>query len=140
MHVRNISTISAARKAVNLVLADTELGASPVHYFEPTNLGGLPPTQQESELRAKEDTELGNRTRFATHMCLSSASRALKAGLELISCDVDLPPSERLRVLIEIAASAKAASELAAEAASVLLGHSDPPPDSSFVVSRIKQW
>lgn len=136
MHERNTSTISAARKAVNLVLADTELGATPVHYFEPTDLAGLPPTA--SEIKAKEDTEMGNRTRFAKHMCLRSASQALKASLDIINWDVDLPPRERARLLTEIAAEARAASELAADAANVLLGLSDLPVDHSMEISRLR--
>jgi hypothetical protein len=134
MPPRNRSTIAAASSAVNLVLAETELGATPVHYFEPTNLGGLPPT--ESELRAKEDTDLGNRTRFATHMCLLAASRGLKASLDLLDCDVDVASGERARALAEIARSAEIAAEMAAQAASVLLGQSMPPEDGPVVVSR----
>ncbi|HWT21242.1 MAG TPA: hypothetical protein VN280_20260 [Variovorax sp.] len=134
MTARNFSTIAAASKAVNFVLAETELGATPAHYFEPTNLGGLPPT--ESELRVKEDTELGNRTRFATHMCLMSASQALKACLDLLSCEVDLPPPERVRKLAEIASKARAAEAMAAQAAGVLLGEVSMPENGSIVVSR----
>lgn len=134
MTARNFSTIAAASKAVNFVLAETELGATPAHYFEPTNLGGLPPT--ESELRVKEDTELGNRTRFATHMCLMSASQALKACLDLLSCEVDLPPRERVRKLAEIASKARAAEEMAAQAAGVLLGEVNMLENASIVVSR----
>jgi hypothetical protein len=134
MPSQNRSTIAAASRAINLVLAETELGATPVHYFEPTNLGGLPPT--ESELRAKEDTDLGNRTRFATHMCLLVASQALKATLDLLDCDVDLPPRERARALAEIARRAEVAGQTAARAASVLLGQSSPPEDGPVVVSR----
>lgn len=136
MHERTISTISAVRKAVNLVLADTELAATPVHYFEPTDLAGLPPT--ESEIKAKEDTDLGNRTRYAKHMCLRSASRALKASLDIANWDVDLPPRERARLLTEIAAEARAASELAADAANVLLGLSDLPVNNSIEISRVR--
>ena len=134
MTARNFSTIAAASKAINFVLAETELGATPAHYFEPTNLGGLPPT--ESELRVKEDTELGNRTRFATHMCLMSASQALKACLDLLSCEVDQPPHERVRKLAEIASKARAAEQMAAQAAGVLLGEVSMPENGSIVVSR----
>lgn len=134
MPMRSRSTIAAASRAVNLVLAETELGATPVHYFEPTNLGELPPT--ESELKAREDTDLSNRTRLATHMCMLAASRALKASLDLLGCDVDLPPRDRARILAEIAGSAEFVSQMAAQAASVLLGQSEIPEDGPIVVSR----
>lgn len=137
MEIPDLDTVERARKAVEEVIASRRLGMAAVPYFAPTNLGGLPASIQEAELRIKEDNDHGNRVRAAIHMSLTAAAAALKLSEELMEGFADLPSRERQLELARCATDARAAGAAAGHAAAVLSGEESPKSDSMMEIKRL---
>ncbi|VTU30570.1 MULTISPECIES: hypothetical protein [unclassified Variovorax] len=137
MEIPDLNTVVKARRAIEEVIAGRRLGTAAVPYFAPTDLGGLPASIQEAELRIKEDNDHGNRVRAAIHMSLTAAAAALKVSEDLMEGFAELPSSERQLELARCSTNARAASDAAGHAAAVLAGEESPKSDSMMEIKRL---
>lgn len=131
------STVTAAHKALAMVIVASDLDRMPVTHFEPTDLGSLPDLTKGGLVAARQETAQANRIRAASHMFLVAASDALVAALALSKVSMELDGSERERLLTAIGARSSAAGQNATEAARILCGEMEPPADESMVVSKL---
>lgn len=136
MRRTHLGTVKAARRALEMVLADSELDKNPVPYFEPTNLGGLPDLLQDRERSAQIENDQCNRIRAASHLCLQAASAAMVAALQLDDVPINISIVERDRHLVKAEQRIHEFVELAAYAAAILGGHLQPPSDGTVSISR----
>lgn len=137
MRESHLSTVHAARKALALVIAASDLDRMPVTHFEPTDMASLPDLSERSLVAARQETAQANRMRAASHMFLVAASDALTAALELSKVSMDLEAAERERLLAAIGAQSSAAGQCALQACKILKGEMEPPSDGSVVVSKL---
>lgn len=131
------STVTAAHKALAMVIAASELDRLPVTHFEPTDLSGLPELAQRGSSTAREDTQQANRMRAASHLYLVAARHAMAAALDLGKVSMEMTTAEREAMLHAIGAQSTAAGHCATQASKILTGEIDPPMDDSVVVSKL---
>jgi hypothetical protein len=137
MRENHRSTVTAAHKALAMVIAASDLDRLPVTHFEPTDLPGLPDAARRSPVVAREDTQQANRMRAASHLFLVAASNAMAAALDLGKVSMEMTTAEREAMLHAIGAQATAAGHCATQASRILTGEIDPPEDDSVVVSKL---
>lgn len=137
MRRTHLSTVKAARRALELVLADGELDKNPVPYFELTNLAGLPELVQDRERNARIENDQGNRIRAASHFCLQAATAAMSAALELDDMPMNIAQVERDRHFFRAEQQINEFVELAVFAAAILGGHRQPPSNDTVIISKI---
>ncbi len=133
----DLETLDKARAAIEEVIATRYLGMQPVPYFAPTDIGVLPPTMQEAELRIQEENDYGNRVRASIHMCLTASAVALQVGQTLMKDFTLLDPAQRKAELIKCAEDAMAAADAARHASAMLSGDEQPESDSLMDVIRL---
>ncbi|WP_139191608.1 hypothetical protein [Variovorax sp. CF079] len=133
----DLETIEKARIAIEEVIAGRSLGVQAVPYFAPTDLGVLPSSQQEAELRLKEENDYGNRVRAGIHMSLSAAEAALRVAETLLRDAAYFTLSERKQELAKCANRARRASASASHAAAVLAGEEAPKTDAMMEIKRL---
>ena len=126
------------RVALQEVISAREHAVPPVPYFAPTNIGTLPPFEQEQELNVKEETDYGNRVRAGIHMTLSAAVSALEVAEALMKNFAVLDAKDRKQELIRCSLNARVARDAAAEAAAVLSGQQAPKSDAMVEIKRLK--
>ncbi|MCU4122294.1 hypothetical protein [Variovorax sp. N23] len=129
--------MTAANKALAMVIAASELDRLPVTHFEPTDLSGLSELAQRGSSTAREDTQQANRMRAASHLYLVAARHAMAAALDLGKVSMEMTTAEREAMLHAIGAQSTAAGHCATQASRILTGEIDPPVDDSVVVSKL---
>lgn len=131
-----LSTVKAARRAIEMVLAESDLDKNPVPYFEPTNLGGLTAPLQDRERSAQFENDRSNRIRAVSHLCLQATRAAMSAALQLDDVPMNITAIERDRHLLKSERQIQELIELAAYAAAILAGQMPPPSDGTVSVSK----
>lgn len=130
------SSVTAANKALTMVIAASELDRLPVTHFEATDLLGLPDVARRPVV-AREETQQANRMRAASHLFLVAASNAMTAALDLGKVSMEMTTAERGAMLHAIGAHSSIAGHCATQASMILTGEIDPPEDDSVVVSKL---
>ncbi|MDN8618056.1 hypothetical protein [Variovorax ginsengisoli] len=134
----DLETVQMVRVALQEVISAREHGVHAVPYFAPTDIGALPPSEQEKELGVREETDYGNRARAGIHLTLSAAVSALEVA-EVLMRDLTIVDSrDRKRELLRCSLNARMARDAAAEAAAVLSGQQAPKSDARVEVNRLK--
>ena len=138
MQSPDLETVQMVRVALQNVVSAREHGVQPVPYFAPTNIGTLPPFEQEKELNVREETDYGNRVRAGIHMTLSAAVSALEVAEALMKNFAIVDPKDRKHELIRCSLNARVARDAAAEASAVLSGQQAPKSDAMVEIKRLK--
>jgi len=138
MQSLDLETVQTVRVALQEVISAREHGVHTVPYFAPSDIGTLPPSEQEKELGVQQETDYGNRVRAGIHMMLSAAVSALEVAEVLMRDFAIVDPKDRKRELIRCSLNARIARDAAAEAAAVLSGQQAPKSDARVEVNRLK--
>lgn len=108
-----------------------------VPYFEPTNLGGLPPAKQESELQNKGEIAYGNRLRAGVQLSLATAAASLRICSALMKDSAQTTYAQRMGELQRCASDAEGVVNLAKEASAILAGRAAPKTDPSTDIRKL---
>ena len=138
MQIPDLETVQKARVAIQEVISAREHGVQAVPYFAPTDIGTLPPFEQEKELNVQEETDYGNRVRAGVHMTLSAAVSALEVAEALMENFAAVDPKDRQRELIRCSLNARVAGDAASEAAAILSGQQAPKSDAMVEIKRLR--
>lgn len=59
----DLEVVQETLRSIEALLVARQYSSPAVPYFEPTNMAGLPPAMQESELQNRDEITYGNRIR-----------------------------------------------------------------------------
>lgn len=137
MESPDLGVVQQALRSVQTVI-EGRLHATPtVPYFEPTNIGGLPPAQQKSEQQIKEEIAWGNQLRAGIQMSLATAAASLRVCSALMKDSAEATYAQRIGELQRCAAEAEKVVDLAKSANAILAGRAVPKPDPSTDIRKL---
>ena len=133
----DIETVRKALAKVEEAIGARYHAASPVPYFAPTDIGNLPPSMQEAELRTAEETAYGNRVRAAIQTSLAAAAASLRICETLLKDSSQVDYSERLQALNACAVRSATAGALTGHATAILAGKLIPKSDPKTEIKKL---
>ncbi|RYH63635.1 MAG: hypothetical protein EON54_07710 [Alcaligenaceae bacterium] len=134
----DLETVEQTLCSIEALLSARQYSLPAVPYFEPTNLAGLPPAMQESELQNRDEIAYGNRVRASVQSSLASAAASLRICSELLKNSVEKTHAERATELLRLAVEAEEAVNLARDAAAMLSGRASPKADRFADIRKLK--
>ncbi|WP_156481084.1 hypothetical protein [Variovorax sp. PAMC 28711] len=132
--------LGAVQKALALVknaMSERSHATAAVPYFAPTEIGVLPPSMQEAELRNAEEIAYGNRVRAGVHAALASAAASLRVCEALMKDLSQMEYPERLRESQRCANEAQSSARLAEHSAAILEGRELPKVDAKTEIRKL---
>lgn len=138
MESPDLGTVQQTLRSIEAVIGGRQHAAPAVPYFAPTDIGGLPPAMQESEMSNREEIAYGNRVRASIQMSLESAAASLRVCAALMKDSTEAPYSQRLDELLRCGGEAEEAVNLAKNAAALITGRTLPKADPLTDIRRLK--
>ncbi len=137
MESPDLGTVQKALALVEQAMDERSHASAAVPYFAPTEIGGLPPSKQEAELRNAEEIAYGNRLRAGVHVAMASASASLRVCEALMKDLSQMEYPDRVRNMHRCATEAHSAAGLAEHAAAVLEGREPPKADTRTEIKKL---
>ena len=138
MESPDLGTVQQTLRSIESVISGRQHAVPAVPYFAPTDIGGLPPAMQESEMLNREEIAYGNRLRASIQMSLESAAASLRVCAELMKDSAQATYSQRIDELLRCGGEAEEAISLAKNAAALITGRTLPKPDPLTDIRKLK--
>lgn len=122
MKTTEILELERAIYAIDVILAGRYGDDEFVHWFGPTDLGGLPPLEKETVIRRVAEANKASQERAAIHFCMTSAARLLAVTQVLMTEPVYRSPKNHDQRLRELVNEIREGARSAYRAALTLLG------------------
>lgn len=137
MESPDLGNVQKALALVEEAMRERSHATAAVPYFAPTEIGGLPPSMQEAELRNAEEIAYGNRVRAGVHVAMASAVESLRVCEALMRDQSQMEYSERVRQVVRGGAQLQSAGRLAAHSAAILEGRETPKADAMMEIKKL---
>lgn len=124
-------------RSVEALIEGRQHASPAVPYFEPTNMGGLPPAMQESEMQNKDEIAYGNRLRAGIQLSLATAAASLRVCSDLMKDSAQATYSQRMHEMQRCASDAEGVVNLAKDASAILAGRATPKADPSTDIRKL---
>lgn len=134
----DLEAVQQTLRSIEALLVARQYSSPAVPYFEPTNMAGLPPAMQESELQNRDEITYGNRIRASIQLSLASAAASLRICSELLENSAGKTYAERSTEMLRCAVEAEEAVNLARDAAAMLSGRVSPKADPFTDIRKLK--